>query len=104
MRTIRLPSRAFRAEGYRRTANGPYFSLKQKQNHEGRWRVGVVVGAAVHKSAAKRNFWKRQARETLRALIPQAGAPRDLLLILFPKVNLLTKKQFREKLKHGLSL
>jgi len=59
-------------------------------------RIGVVVSMAVHKSAAKRNFWKRQAKAILRQNEDARGL--DLLLIFSPKVNELTKKQFREKL------
>ncbi len=109
MRFSRLPGREFRQGGYR-TAATPFFSVKAKKNGMGKWRAGVVAGTAVHKSAAKRNFWKRQTMGILRAL-PERPAPRgagspaethDVLVILFSKVNGLTKRQFQEKLTHEL--
>jgi ribonuclease P protein component len=99
----RLPSASFRGSGYR-TVGTPYFSLKIRPNGEQRERIGVVVNTAVHKSAAKRNFWKRQAKATITGR--HGGAKdrdgHDLLLILFSKVNTLTKKQFKEKLSEAL--
>lgn len=62
----------------------------QKKN-----RIGVVVGVSVHKSAVRRNFWKRQAKATLAGI---ADAKLDLLAILSPKVNSLTRDQFRKNL------
>ena len=59
-------------------------------------RVGVVVNTSVHKSAAKRNFWKRQAKA---ALLPRADNSHDFLVVLFSKVNTLTKKKFRNALQ-----
>lgn len=103
MRLHRLPSQEFRSSGYRRAAAAPYFSLRTKDNAVGELRVGIVVGAAVHKSAAKRNFWRRQARETVRdALRAREVRGRDLLIVLFPKVKAVAKKEFREKLGSAL--
>ncbi len=99
----RLAGAKFRAEGYRTVAT-PYFSLKARRNGEERDRIGVVAGVAVHKSAVKRNFWKRQAREELagRPGADKKGAGRDLLIIFSRNVNTLTKKQFKEKLAEAL--
>lgn len=71
----------------------PYFSLKMKDNREGENRIGIVVPGAVHKSAARRNFWKRQARAALGAV---SGAGKDVLLVISPKITPLTKKQFKK--------
>jgi ribonuclease P protein component len=76
----------------------PYFLLKVKNNFERAVRIGIVVGIAVHKSAVKRNFWKRQAKTALAA----GGVGRDFLLLISPKVNELTKKQFRERLSEAM--
>ncbi len=65
-------------------------------NQSGKPRIGVVANAAVHKSAAKRNFWKRQAKTALAGLYG-AGGGDDLLIILSPRVTTLTKKQFRSE-------
>ena len=90
----RLPSDQFRARGYR-TIPSPFFLLKIKRNPGNNARIGVVVGTSVHKTAVKRNFWKRQA---LRGIAPQAGAGNDILIVVLPGVNRLTKKQFQEEL------
>ena len=89
---MRLPSDQFRARGYK-TLSTPFFLLKIKKNSYKTTRVGIVVGVSVSKTAAKRNFWKRQARAelTLRAV---SGS--DILMMVSPNVRRLTKKQFRE--------
>jgi len=91
----RLPGQEFRSRGYR-TATTRYFSLKMKPNQEGKTRIGVIANLAVHKNAAKRNFWKRQARATLAGLKNHGS---DLLLILSPAANTATKKSFKTALR-----
>jgi ribonuclease P protein component len=54
-----------------------------------------VAGVSVHKTAVKRNFWKRQV---LMGLAPLASAGSDILMIVSPGANRLTKKQFQEEL------
>jgi len=56
-------------------------------------RIGVVVPGAVHKSAVRRNFWKRQAKAALAAI---DGAGKDILMIVSPKIKTLTRKQFKK--------
>ena len=94
-RSARLPGREFRAGRYQ-TVTTPYFSLKTKQGSE-KIRIGVVANAAVHKTAVKRNFWKRQAKATLLDFA-SGTSHRDFLVVLFPKVNTLTKKNFKKEL------
>jgi len=91
---MRLPARRFHERALH-VVSTPFFSLKALGNHAATNRIGMVAGVAVHKSAAKRNFWRRQAGEVLRTLPDHYG---DLLLLFFPKVNTLTKKEFKEKL------
>ncbi len=70
-------------------------------NTIGRVRIGVVAGKSVHKSAAKRNFWKRQAKAALLSLANRehgGGKGMDILMILSAGVNGLTKKRFQEEL------
>jgi len=55
-------------------------------------RIGVVIPASVEKSAAKRNFWKRQAKAALALMAPKEG--KDILLMFFPAVRSLTRKRF----------
>lgn len=93
----RLPGREFHTGGYK-TTRTPHFTLKFKNNQVKNNRIGVVVGVAVHKSAVKRNFWKRQVLETLTRLGSKEEKPRDFIIIILPQVNKLTKRQFREKL------
>lgn len=93
-KSFRLPREEY-ASGWHTRASTPYFSLKSKKNSSGRARVGVVAGISVHKTAAKRNFWKRQARVGLAKL---GRADTDTLIILSPGVTKLTKKKFQEEL------
>jgi ribonuclease P protein component len=86
----RLPAAGFRSSGYE-SIRTPYFLLKAKKNNTAKNRIGVVVGVAVHKSAAKRNFWKRQAKTQLMKLNENGY---DILLIPNAKVNGLTRKEF----------
>lgn len=98
-KNLRLPTEEFRAGSYC-TIRTPYFLLKIKKNTMGNVRIGVVVSVAVSKSAAKRNFWKRQVKTILLATAKKEA--RDILVIISPKVSDLTKKQFREKLTSAL--
>jgi len=99
IKTMRLPSDQFRARGYKTTPT-PFFLLKTKKNSGVRARIGVVVGKSVHATAVKRNFWKRQ---TLAVLAPQAVGGNDILMIVSPNVNRLTKKQFKDELLKALT-
>jgi ribonuclease P protein component len=98
IKITRLPADEFRAKGYK-TIPTPFFLLKIKKNQKGATRVGVVVGKSVHKTAVKRNFWKRQARE---ALSPHALAGNDILVIASASIDHLTKKQFKEELARAI--
>jgi ribonuclease P protein component len=99
IKIARLPSDQFRVKGYKTTPT-PFFLLKTKKNPGEGARIGVVVGVSVHKTAVKRNFWKRQA---LHGLAPQAAAGSDILIIVLPGVSRLTKKQFQEELKKAFT-
>lgn len=98
-KTTRLPSDQFRARGYK-TAATPFFLLKTKKSARPDARIGVVAGKAVHKSAVKRNFWKRQARGTAASL---ALPGNDILIVLSPGVDRLTRKKFREELSKAIA-
>jgi ribonuclease P protein component len=99
IKTTRLPSDQFRAGGYK-TLSTPFFLLKTKKYAGDRARIGVVVGVSVHKSAVKRNFFKRQA---LAALAPRATAGSDILMIVLPGANRITKKQLKEEFIKALA-
>jgi ribonuclease P protein component len=90
----RLPKKEFESRMFK-FARTPYFSLRAKRNNLQKRRVGVIVGKAVHKSAVKRNFWRRQAKMVSADLIMPGN---DFLIIFFPKVNELTKQEFRRAL------
>jgi len=89
-----LQSRAFKA------IRTPYFSLRAKRNTIQKRRVGIIAGKSVHKSAVKRNFWRRQAKTIFADLIVPGN---DFLIIFFPKINELTKKEFREALTKAVA-
>lgn len=90
----RLPRVEFEARGYK-TSRTPFFLLKTKKNDVGYPRIGIVVGKSVFKEAAKRNFWKRQAKAIF---LTKAQGGNDLLIIFVPNKSKLTKKQFQEDL------
>lgn len=69
--------------------------MRTEKNKSETTRIGVVVSTAVHKTAVKRNFWKRQARTALSELAKNFSEPQDLLLVLFPSVTKLAGKDFR---------
>jgi len=98
-KTARLSSDQFRAKGYK-TIPTPFFLLKTKKNTVGNARIGVVVGMSVHKTAVKRNFWKRQVLAGLRN---QTTTGNDILIIVSRGVNRLTKKQFQEELSKAFT-
>jgi ribonuclease P protein component len=88
----RLPREEYRARGYR-TAATPLFLLKIKKNVTEKARIGVVIGKSVHKTAVKRNFWKRQAKSALTAFAKDGF---DFLLIFSPAAASATRKEFRD--------
>ena len=77
----------------------PYFSLKNKANNGKGPRAAVVAGKNVHKTAVRRNFWKRQSSEIMSAYLRD---DRDTILILTARINELTKKQFQEELRKAV--
>lgn len=99
VKATRLPSDQFRARGYK-TTHTPFFLLKIKKNLGENPRVGIVVGKSVHVKAVKRNFWKRQANV---ALAQHAAGGNDILMIVSPAVNSLTRKQFKEEISKALA-
>jgi ribonuclease P protein component len=93
-RASRLPYEEFRARGYREMAT-PYFSVKVRKNSLRKNRFGIVIGVAAIKSAARRNFWRRQAKSVFLEM-PQRGM--DVLIILHSRVALPVKSIFRKSL------
>ena len=93
-RISRLPYSEFRSRGYLTVAT-PFFALKIKKRTGGmnENRIGVIISTAVLKSAARRNFWKRQARVNFK-LIPDAG--NDFLVIFSKNIKNRTTKEFKE--------
>jgi ribonuclease P protein component len=77
---------------WERSARTPYFLLRTRKSEARRKHIAVVVAKAVHKSAVKRNFLKRQAKAALHG-VSENGA--DLLLTVSPSARTLTKKAFR---------
>jgi ribonuclease P protein component len=97
-KSLRIPQNGFRERGYK-TLITPYFSLKAKNNFLTEGRIGVVVGKSVNKSAARRNFWERQAKARLLLTAPKG---KDIILTFSPKINTLTKAQFAKELRGSL--
>jgi ribonuclease P protein component len=99
IKVMSLPSDQFRARGYKTTAT-PAFLLKTKKNSSEFARIGCVVGKSVHKTAVKRNFWKRQAFAGITAHAKEGS---DILIIVSPNTDRLTKKQFQKELKKAMA-
>jgi ribonuclease P protein component len=88
----RLPYDEFHSRGYR-TVITPIFSIKTKKNSLKRNRLGVVIGNSSVKSAAKRNFWRRQVKSVFLSVV---GSGFDILIIFrphptFPKTTVFKK-------------
>ena len=96
----RLPREEFEARGYRRAAT-PYFALKFKENTLDGNRIGVVVGKSVDKRATRRNFLERQAKSALMKL-PAIG--RDMILMVSPRANVLSREEFQKEMKKILTI
>jgi len=58
-------------------------------------RIGVVVGKAVHKTAAERNFLKRQAKAIL---LSSPRNNKDIMVLIAPAARSLTKSEFKKEL------
>src|SRR5258708_4418288 len=95
----RLPYSEFSARGFR-AVKTPHFFLKIKKNNFPHDRIGVVIGAAAVKNAARRNFWKRQAKAVLGT---QPSSGRDIVIIFSKKIKEISKKEFRERLLRAIS-
>jgi ribonuclease P protein component len=93
-RTARLPRAEFSSQAYG-TIRTPYFLIKAKENKKETGRIGVVVGKAVHKTAIRRNFLKRQTKATLLKL---SRPGKDIVIILSPRANELSKTEFKKEL------
>ena len=90
----RMARKEFRSGSYQ-TVKTPYFSLKIKKSSGEEPKIGIIAGKAVHKSAVKRNFWKRQARQ---ALVKGKISGKDMIMIFSARVEELSKKEFQEEL------
>ncbi len=101
-RGLRLPREEFHARGYQKIAT-PYFSVKAKPNATEKSRLGIVLGAATVKGAARRNFWRRQAKSVfLSALTALKAKGIDLLIIFAPHAILPSKRVFRTTLRDAI--
>jgi ribonuclease P protein component len=98
-RVSRLPYEEFRLRDYREIVT-PYFSVKVRRNSLGKNRFGIVIGIAAVKSAARRNFWRRQAKSVFLEA-SQKGI--DVLIILRPRAMLPVKSIFRKTLADAIA-
>jgi ribonuclease P protein component len=99
IKIMRLPSDQFRARGYKTTPT-PFFLLKTKKNSGKTARIATIIGKSAHKNAVKRNFWKRQV---LTVVAAHATEGSDILIIASPKIDRLTKRQFKEELLKAMT-
>jgi ribonuclease P protein component len=101
-RSSRLPSSEFLSRGYR-TQKNPFFSLKAKPNGLPKNRIGVIISVAAVKSAARRNFWKRQVKSDMSRVTCHKAQGFDFLVIFFKKGDSLTKAEFKKELLGALA-
>jgi len=99
IKKVSLPPDQFRSRGYKTVAT-PFFLLKSRKNLEHKTRIGIIVGKSAQKTAAKRNFWKRQV---LAGLGAREVGENDILMIALPAIDRLTKKEFKKELLKALS-
>jgi ribonuclease P protein component len=97
-RVSRLPYEEFRSRDYREIVT-PYFSVKVRRNSLGKNRFGIVIGIAAVKSAARRNFWRRQAKSVFLEMSPKGI---DVLIILRSHVALPVRNIFRKTLADAI--
>ena len=97
-KSARLPSDAFREQGYRRVGTR-FFSLKSKNNGLSVNRVGVIVGISVDKRAVRRNLLERRAKAGLLKLPKLPGAGMDIIVTIFPGAGKLPREEFRKELQ-----
>jgi ribonuclease P protein component len=71
----------------------PFFVLKTKKGVTEKNRIGIIISATTIKSAARRNFWKRQTKANFK-LLPDAG--KDFLIIFSEDKKNYTTKEFKK--------
>jgi ribonuclease P protein component len=96
----RLPSSEFLSRGYQ-TVKTPFFSLKSKPTSLAQNRIGVIISVAAVKSAARRNFWKRQIKAGVRRK-EEGSRNFDFLMIFYKAGDLLTRKEFKKELDKAI--
>ena len=105
-RKSRLPYEEFRAFGYRKEET-PYFSVRAKRNSFPESRFGVVIGTSAIKSAARRTFWRRQAKavfsDALRSGMVATGKRFDILVVFRSRAALPKKDVFRKTLADAMA-
>jgi ribonuclease P protein component len=105
-RKSHLPYKEFRIPGYQKEET-PYFSVRAKKNLSAENRFGVVIGTASLKSAARRNFWRRQAKSVFLMSLPkkQTGHKQgfDILVIFRSRAPLLQKNVLRKTLARAMA-
>jgi len=101
----RLPYREFRALG-RPKVETPYFSVRAKKNLLGEDRFGVVISTHSLKSAARRNFWRRQAKSVFLSVSQKKQPTKEQkfdILVVFRSHNAPMKKNvFRNALSDAI--
>jgi len=95
----RLPYEEFRTRGYQEIIT-PYFSVKARRNTLKKNRFGIIISTSVIKSAARRNFFRRQAK-VVSHTISQKGF--DFFIILRPQATLTKKQIFQETLQKAVA-
>ena len=80
-------------------ARGKYFIVKSKPNKLLFSRFGVIISNKVNKSAVKRNKIKRIIFDFIRLKEYHLKTRKDILIIISPLVNKLTKKELEKELE-----
>lgn len=95
-RRERLPrGELFRGKGAG-TITTTCFFVKYKPNGTGTRRLGVIIGAKVEPSAARRHFWKRRIYSGAKILVPPG---QDALFVAKPEIKNLTARLLLAELR-----
>ncbi len=81
-----------------------FFIVKFRTNNLEFSRFGIIISAKVSKKAVARNKIKRTIFNFIRLKKLHLNSSRDILIIVLPLANQLTKKEIQEQLKQQLTV
>ncbi|MEK9180485.1 MAG: ribonuclease P protein component [Patescibacteria group bacterium] len=80
----------------KQTISLPFFLIKVFENEVVHPRFGIIISSAAVKNAARRNFWRRIIADEIKK---SAENQKDILVIVFKKINEATAEEVKEALR-----